>query len=152
MYEGRGMQEARRLQQDKARHRHSRQLTVLISLCAALVILASLEAALLAGPEAFQAWQEFFPQAGTDDYSAFILTRFLLDILVPAALSLYTYFTIKTIGTPFTYRLIWGAVILITAMWKFLTFETSSPAWYLALLLLAGLFLVVINIHRLRQE
>lgn len=149
MYEERGMQEVR---QDKAGHRHSRQLTVLISLCSGLILLASLEATLLAGPDAFGLWRELFPQAGSSDYSAFILTRFLFDILVPVALSLYTYLTIRRMGTPATYRLIWGAVILITAMWKFLTFETSSPVWYLTLLLWAALFLVVINIHRLRQE
>lgn len=146
------MQEARHVQQDKGGHRHSRQLTVLISFCAGLVLLASLEAVLLAEPDAFQLWQELFPQAASGDYPAFILTRFLFDILVPVALSLYTYFTIRTLGTPVTYRLIWGAVILLTAMWKFLTFETSSPVWYLTLLLWAGLFLVVINIHRLMQE
>lgn len=146
------MQEARQVKLDEARRRHSRQLTVLISLCAGLVLLASLEAALLTGPDAFKLWQDLFPEAGSGDYSAFILTRFLLDILIPVSLSLYTYFTIRKMGTPPAYRLIWGAVILIAAMWKLLAFDTSSPAWYLTLLLWAGLFLVVINIHRLKRE
>ena len=146
------MREEPRLRSQAGKQRHRRQLTVLIAFCAALIIIAALEAALLAGPEAFKIWQELFPETGAGDYSAFILTRFLLDVLVPVSLSLYTYFTIDKFGTPRTYRIVWGGVVLSSAMWKFLALETSSLIWYLVLALWAGLFLIVINIHRLKQE
>lgn len=131
---------------------HGRQLTALISFCAGLVVIASAEAVLLAQAQAFEIWTSWFPDAGGGEYSAWILTRFLSEILVPAALALYTYFTIRSLGTPPSYRFIWGALVFVAAMWKFLTFQTQSPIWYLTLLLWAGLFLTVINIHRLKQE
>lgn len=129
-----------------------RPLTLLLSFCAALIILPALEALTLASPEGFSAWQTLVQEANPADYSSFILTRFLLDILVPATLALYTFLTVRKLGTPPLYRLIWGGLIFITAMWKFLTFETSSPLWYLTLALWAGLFLVVINFHRFPGE
>lgn len=145
------MKEARRQADWRARYRHGRQLTVLLSLCAALVVVASLEAIILLGPVAYQVWQEMFPAGSPGDFAAFLLTRFFFDILVPVSLALYSYFTIRRLGTPASYRLIWGAVVLMSAIWKFLTFETASPAWYLTLLLWIGLFLVVINIRRLER-
>jgi len=48
-----------------------------------------------------------------------------------------------------TYRLIWGAIIAASAIYKFFSFQTASAFWYMALVLMAALFLVVINIHRL---
>ena len=133
------------------KQRHKRQLTVLIAWCAALVVIAAIEVALLIGPEGFQVWKELFPQATPGDYSAFVLTRFLFDLMVPVSLSLYTYFTIEKIGTPPVYRLIWGAVILIAVMWKLLRFDTSSPFWYTTIALMVGLFFTVINLHRLER-
>ncbi|MBP6137062.1 MAG: hypothetical protein KA485_00950 [Clostridia bacterium] len=145
------MREERLLHRKEGEKRHNRQLTVLISFCAALIIVATVETALFANPEGYLAWLEINPETTTAEYSAFILTRYLLDIFVPVALALYTYFSIRRLGTPTTYRLIWGAIIAVTAGYKFLTFQTASVFWYLTLVLLAALFLVVINIHRLES-
>ncbi|MGI6507691.1 MAG: hypothetical protein ACOX4A_04810 [Saccharofermentanales bacterium] len=138
-----------RLPRQKAKEkRHNRQLTVLISLCAALILVATVETVLFANPEGYRVWLELNPESTTAEYSAFILTRYLLDIFVPVALALYTYFSISRLGTPLTYRLIWGAIIAVTTGYKFLTYQTASAFWYLTLVLLVALFLVVINIHR----
>lgn len=132
--------------------RHKRQLTVLLSICAALVVIAALEAVLIAGPEAYDIWRNLFPDATAGDYSAFVLTRFLFDLIVPVSLSLYTFFTIDKFGTPPVYRFVWGAVILVALMWKLLSFDTSSPFWYTTIALMAGLFFTAINIHRLEEH
>lgn len=128
---------------------HKRPLTILLAWSAGHIVLASLEAILLAGPDGLALWQDLFPGTGSSDYTAFVLTRFLADILVPLSLSLYTYLTIHKLGTPPLYRMVWGAIVFLGAMWKFLTFETSSPFWYLSLILWTGLFLTVINIQHL---
>ena len=107
-----------------------------------------METVLFANPEGYRVWLELNPESTTAEYSAFILTRYLLDIFVPVALALYTYFSISRLGTPLTYRLIWGAIIAVTTGYKFLTYQTASAFWYLTLVLLVALFLVVINIHR----
>ena len=70
------------------KQRHKRQLTVLIAWCAALVVIAAIEVALLIGPEGFQVWKELFPQATPGDYYAYVLTRFHLDLMVPVSLTL----------------------------------------------------------------
>ncbi len=137
---------------DRRRPDRGRQLTVLIAWCAGQVVLATLTTLLLARPEAYRAWQEVSAQGGPGDYSALILTRFVWEILVPVALALYSYFTIEKLGTPPLYRLIWGLVVFTSALWKLLTFETYSPFWYLSLILWLGLFLTVINIHRLEPD
>lgn len=129
-----------------------RPVTLLISLCAVLITLSALDALFLASPDGFLAWQTLYPQTVAADYSAFLLTRFLLDILVPAALALYTFLTIRKLGIPSLYRLVWGALIFVAAMWKILALETSSPLWYLSLALWLGLFLIVINLHRFEGE
>lgn len=133
----------------RGREPYKRPLTVLLVWSAAQILLASLEALLLAGPQGYELWKQLVPEATAAQYSAFILTRFLTDILVPLTLSLYTYFTIHKLGTPPLYRLVWGSIVFLGAMWKCLTLETSSPFWYLSLILWAGLFLTVINIQRL---
>ncbi len=145
------MREEGLLRQKVKEKRHSRQLTILISLCAALIVVSTLETVMLANPEGFRIWHEFNPEATAADYSAFILTRYLLEVFMPVALALYTYFTVSHFGTPLTYRLIWGAIIAVSAVHKFLMFQTASAFWYMALVLLAALFLVVINIHRFEQ-
>lgn len=143
------MEEERLLRREAQAKRHRRQLTVLVSLCAALILVSTLEAVLLANPEGFRIWRELNPEETTAGYSAFILTRYFLDVFLPVALALYTYFTIARFGTPLTYRLIWGAIIAASAIYKFFSFQTASAFWYMALVLMAALFLVVINIHRL---
>jgi hypothetical protein len=145
------MRGERFLRDEARKKRHNRQLTVLISLCAVLILVSTVEVVLFANPEGYRVWLELNPETTTAEYSAFILTRYLLDIFVPVALALYTYFTISRLGTPMTYRLIWGAIIAVTAGYKLFTFQTASPFWYLTLVLLAALFLVVINIHRLES-
>ncbi len=145
------MREERLLRRKAVEKRHNRQLTVLISFCAALILVATVETVMFANPEGYRTWLELNPETTTAEYSTFILTRYLIDIFVPVALALYTYFSIWRFGTPMTYRLIWGAIIALTGGYKFLTFQTASVFWYLTLVLLAALFLVVINIHRLES-
>jgi hypothetical protein len=142
------MRDERLFRQEASKKRHNRQLTILISLCAALIIVSTVEIAMLANPEGYRVWLEFNPGTTPADYSAFMLTRYLLDIFVPVALALYTYFSISRLGTPMTYRLIWGAIVALTTGYKLLAFQTASVFWYVTLVLLAALFLVVINIHR----
>ena len=129
------MREERLLHRKEGEKRHNRQLTVLISFCAALIIVATVETALFANPEGYLAWLEINPETTTAEYSAFILTRYLLDIFVPVALALYTYFSIRRLGTPTTYRLIWGDYRGDGRLSP-LTFQTVV-FWYLTLVLLA---------------
>ncbi len=145
------MRGERFLRNEARKRRHNRQLTVLISLCAALILVSTVEVVMFANPEGYRVWLELNPETTTAEYSAFVLTRYLLDIFMPVALALYTYFSISRFGTPMTYRLIWGAIVVVTAGYKFLTFQTASVFWYLTLVLLGALFLVVINIHRLES-
>lgn len=96
------------VQQKTDRNKHKRQLTVLLSFCAALIVLATLEALILANPEAYQFWLTLYPEGNTADYSSIVLSLFLVDIVIPVSLSLYTFISIKKLGTPPLYRLIWG--------------------------------------------
>lgn len=142
------MRDERLLRREAKEKRHNRQLTVLVSFCAALIVVSTLETVMFANPEGYRVWLEINPEATTAEYSAFVLTRYLLDIFLPVALALYTYFAISRLGTPLTYRLVWGAIIVVAIVYKFITFQTASVFWYLTLVLLAALFFVVINIHR----
>ena len=137
------------VQQKAERNKHRRQLTVLLSSCAALIVAATLETLILANPEAYQAWLTLYPEGNTADYSSIVLSLFLVNIVVPVSLSLYTFFSIKKLGTPPLYRLIWGAIVVLAGVRRLLMFQTQSILWYLTLALWAILFLVVINIHRL---
>ncbi|MDD2427130.1 MAG: hypothetical protein PHR78_03245 [Eubacteriales bacterium] len=134
------------------KQKHKRQLTVLLSLCAALIVVAAVEAVILANPEAYQFWLTLYPEGGTAEYSSIVLSIFLVDIVVPAGLALYTFFSINKLGTPPMYRLIWGAIVFLAGIRRLLRFQTESILWYLALALWAVLFLVVINIHRMQLE
>ena len=55
------MEEERLLRREAQAKRHRRQLTVLVSLCAALILVSTLEAVLLANPEGFRIWRELNP-------------------------------------------------------------------------------------------
>ncbi len=140
------------VQQKTDRNRHKRQLTVLLSFCAALIVVATLEALIMANPEAYRFWLTLYREGNTADYSSIVLSLFLLDIVIPVSLSLYTFISIKKLGTPPLYRLIWGAIVFLAGVRRLLMFQTQSILWYLALVLWAILFLVVINIHRLEAE
>jgi len=135
--------------------RHGRQLTVLVSPCAFIVIVATLEVLRFANAEGFCVWKMLNPEGTAAEYSAMLLISYLVDILIPAGLAIYTYFSIASIarlGTPRTYRLVWGAIILLAIVRKVLTMRTHSVFWYVSLLFWGVLFLVVINIHRLEQD
>ncbi|HHU07041.1 MAG TPA: hypothetical protein GXZ59_01715 [Clostridiaceae bacterium] len=136
-------------QQKTKRYRHRRQLTALLSVSAALIVLATLEALILANPEAYQFWLTLYPAGTAADYSSIVLSIFLVDIVVPVTISLYTFFTIRKYSTPLLYRLIWGAIIFLAGIRRLLMFQTKSILWFLALALWGALFLIVINIHRL---
>ncbi len=144
----REMHAQRKMQKNK----HRRQLTVLLTLCAALIIVSSLEALILANPEAYQLWLSINPEATSAEYSSLVLAIFLVDILVPVSLALYTFLSIKRLGTPPLYRLIWGAIVFLAGIRRLLMFQTQSFLWYLALALWLLLFLMVVNIHRLELE
>lgn len=139
-------------QRKKQRNKHRRQLTVLLALCAALIIVASLEALVLANPEAYKLWLSINPEGSASEYSSLVLAVFIVDILVPVSLALYTFFSIKKLGTPPLYRLIWGAIVFLAGIRRLLMFQIESLLWYLALALWLLLFLIVINIHRLELE
>lgn len=132
--------------------RHSRQLTVLVSLCAFIVIVATLEVLRFANAEGFRIWKMLNPEGTASEYSAMLLISYLVDILIPAGLAIYTYFSIARLGTPRTYRLVWGAIIFLATVRKVLTMRTQSVFWYVVLLFWVALFLVVINIHRLEKD
>ncbi len=131
---------------------NTRQLTPLLSLCAGLIVVSALEAVILSNPEAYQFWLSLYPQGNAAEYSALILARFLIDIIVPLSLALYSFFLLDKFGTPPLYRLIWGAIVFLAAVNKFLLLQSGSILWYLALLLWLMLFLTVINIHRLKEQ
>ncbi|NMA17560.1 MAG: hypothetical protein GX939_02170 [Clostridiaceae bacterium] len=132
--------------------RHGRQLTVLVSLCAFIVIVATLEVLRFANAEGFHVWKMLNPEGTAAEYSAMLLISYLVDILIPAGLAIYTYFSIARLGTPRTYRLVWGAIILLAIVRKVLTMRTQSVFWYVSLLFWGALFLVVISIHRLEKD
>ena len=139
-------------QRKKQRNKHRRQLTVLLALCAALIIVASLEALVLANPEAYKLWLSINSEGSASEYSSLVLAVFIVDILVPVSLALYTFFSIKKLGTPPLYRLIWGAIVFLAGIRRLLMFQIESLLWYLALALWLLLFLIVVNIHRLELE
>ncbi|NLZ67170.1 MAG: hypothetical protein GX910_05960 [Clostridiaceae bacterium] len=132
--------------------RHGRQLTVMVTLCAFIVVVSTLEVLMLANAEGFRIWKMLNPEGTAAEYSAMLLVSYLVDILIPAGIAIYTYFSIARLGTPRTYRLVWGAIVFLATARKVLTMRTQSVFWYVSLLFWGILFLVVINIHRLEKN
>ena len=106
----------------------------------------------MANPEAYKLWLSINPEGSASEYSSLVLAVFIVDILVPVSLALYTFFSIKKLGTPPLYRLIWGAIVFLAGIRRLLMFQIESLLWYLALALWLLLFLIVVNIHRLELE
>ena len=125
---------------------------MLVSPCAFIVIVATLEVLRFANAEGFCVWKMLNPEGTAAEYSAMLLISYLVDILIPAGLAIYTYFSIARLGTPRTYRLVWGTIIFLATVRKVLTMRTQSVFWYVSLLFWGALFLVVINIHRLEKD
>ena len=88
------MRDERLFRQEARKKRHNRQLTILISLCAALIIVSTVEIAMLANPEGYRVWLEFNPGTTPADYSAYRYCSYF----VPVALALYTYSAYRVSG------------------------------------------------------
>ena len=83
-----------RLPRQKAKEkRHNRQLTVLISLCAALILVATVETVLFANPEGYRVWLELNPESTTAEYSALFL-RVICSTSLCLSHSLFTHISV----------------------------------------------------------
>ncbi len=128
------------------RERNKWLLRILL-VSALIILIASVEAFMMAKSlEMYEAFLEVNPGGDFSSYIDLVLFHFILNIIEPIIISLYTYLTIHKGGVTFTYRLFFGAMIIIRLVHLVLQFRLQSIFYYLLILLFILLFVVVVHV------
>ncbi|MDI9471968.1 MAG: hypothetical protein GX260_02220 [Tissierellia bacterium] len=127
-----------------------RAMIILLLLCAALVMLLSLEVLFLVKDADFYSnFQARQSGATFSDYLNARLFMYFIQIVPIMSVALYTFFLAQRMGTPPAYRLIWGLLLGASALLRLLQTTLMMPVSLGILAVYIALILVVINIHRL---
>lgn len=131
----------------------SKNLKRLLIISLLIIILSSLEALINAKSlEAFKIYQEVFPEHNIQDYLSFIVLNYIFNIFEPIVLSLFLYFTRNRLKPNKLYGIVFGGMIGIKLLNKFLTFNIGSIFYYILLALYILLLISTVRYSTKREE
>lgn len=133
---------------EKLKQREKFLLKILI-ISAIIILNFSLEAMMMAkDPSVFDTISKLKPGLSYDDFLNSIIFSLFTKVINPITISLYTFFTIKKYGVNKTYKLFFGAMIIISIVNLFFTFSLGSVFYYLGLILNIILLIVIVRQER----
>ncbi len=125
----------------------NRWLLRILVVSALIILFASAEAFIMAkSQEMFEAFLQVSPGGDFSSYIDMVLFHFMLNIIEPIIISLYTYFIIHKGGVTFTYRIFFGAILIIRLVHLVLQFRIQSLFYYALIALFVLLFVVVVHV------
>ncbi len=126
----------------------NKRLTIMILIAGLIIFISSLESLMVAkSVEAFEAFKEL---TGESDFSVFInytLQNYMMNIIEPIIITLYTYFTFHKIRINRYYHLFFGMIVLVRIILLVVMFNYQSVIYYVIIFLYAMYFMSVITMN-----
>ncbi len=111
-----------------------------------IIVFASLEAMMTSkSKDLFDAYIRVNADGKFEDFINIILVNFLLTILEPVIIALYTFFVNKKYGVNMTYKVVFTALLLIRFVNLLLKFNFTSIFYYIILFLYLLLIISILT-------
>ncbi len=126
----------------------NKQLKSMVLLAALIIMIASLEALLIAkSSEAFLAFKTLTGGADFSTFISYTMQNYFMNIIEPIIITLYTYFTYNKITINRYYHLFFGAIVLVRIILLVISFNYQSVMNYIMIALYVLYFISVITIN-----
>lgn len=111
-----------------------------------IIVIASLEAIMLAkSRELIKLYMELNPGNTVSDYVGIVLINFLINIMEPVLISIYTYFTVYRYGINKIFKIVFSAIVILRLVNIIIKFNFNSIFYYLLIIFYVIFLFCIIN-------
>ncbi len=130
----------------------NKRLRIMVIIAGLIIFISSLESLMIA--KSTEAFEAFKTVTGDSNFSVFInytLQNYVMNIIEPIIITLYTYFTFHKIRINRYYHLFFGMIVLIRIILLVVMVNYQSIFYYIIIVLYAMYFISVITMNNKKE-
>lgn len=130
-----------------------KKLNRIYILSALIVFIASIEALFIAkNSELLNNFLKVNPSSNSSEYIIIVLMNYLMNILEPIIISLFTLFSFNKFGISKLYKYVFSIIIFLRLIFIIITFSLNSIFYYLMIVLYLIFLYVILTLPQISRR